>query len=83
MAKESKTKPVKRVILTDDQILEEQRNLGAKLKAYRLVNLLTMDQVCNDLNIAKCQLSKDENGLNNINYSRLVKYLRYYGAEIK
>lgn len=83
MKKQDKIKPVKRVILTDDQILEEQKNLGLMLRVFRFKNFLSMDEVCADLNIAKCQLSKDENGLNNINYSRLVKYLRYYGAEIK
>ena len=81
--KQRKIKPFKGVILSDAEIDHETQILGAKLKEKRESLNLSMDKVCEDLKIGKPQLSKDENGQNNIVYSRLAKYIAYYGIKIK
>lgn len=82
--KKAKTKPLQPVILSDEQLRDSRVSLGAKLRLLRKSRGLTMDKVCEDLNIRKAQLSLDE--ANPIEFdmgvSRLLKYCAYYGVEV-
>lgn len=84
MSKKKKTeiKPFKAIKPTSEQITAGKEDVSKFLRECRLNLGLTTEKVCQDLEISKSTLSKDELGRGNMSISRFVYYLKYYNVEL-
>ncbi len=59
--------------------IEIYKDLGAKLKKFRIQNNLTQDQLSEKLGISLKYISRIENGINGIKTQTLINYINILG----
>jgi transcriptional regulator with XRE-family HTH domain len=69
-------------ILTDDQLLQERKDLCNKLKEAREAKKLTVMQVAQALNLDRSVISKIELGYNPTGIDKIILLCRFYGLKL-
>jgi transcriptional regulator with XRE-family HTH domain len=64
--------------MTDEAILERQKEVGERLRQYRAKKKMTQEKFCEYAGITQAKYSLIENGREGLSFSTLIKIIEYF-----